>query len=87
MIYLLIDSRRKLSVDDQSFLDFVKYYELPVTVIFTKADKLNQSLRAGAIRFYKQKFMGKVDAIFTSSQNRENIDKLQAHIRAVIEKH
>ena len=43
MIYLLIDSRRKLSVDDQSFLDFVKYYELPVTVIFTKADK-QQSL-------------------------------------------
>ena len=80
MIYLLIDSRRTLSADDEAFLDFVSHHKFPLTLIFTKSDKLNQSMRAKALNFYKKTFKGEVKAIFASSHNKENISKVHEHI-------
>ncbi|OQC09743.1 MAG: putative GTP-binding protein EngB [Tenericutes bacterium ADurb.Bin087] len=86
MIYLLIDSRRTLSEDDEAFLSFVSHHNFPLTIIFTKCDKLNQSMRAKALNFYKKTFKGEVKAIFTSSHNRENIDQIHHHICEVVKK-
>lgn len=80
MIYLLLDSRRTLSADDKAFLEFVNYHNLPLTLIFTKCDKLNQSKRASALKFYKETFKGEVKAIFTSSLTKENIEEIHKHI-------
>ena len=81
MIYLLIDSRRELSVEDEEFLSFVLHFNLKVTIVFTKADKLNQSMRAKANNMYKKLFSDQpFDVFFTSSVAKENIDKLQNHI-------
>ena len=81
MIYLLIDSRRELSVEDEEFLSFVLHLNLKVTIVFTKADKLNQSMRAKAKNMYKKLFSDQpFDVFFTSSVAKENIDKLQNHI-------
>ena len=42
-VFLLIDFRHKPTEDDLLMYDFLKYYNLPVTVIATKADKVGGS--------------------------------------------
>ena len=44
-IFLLIDYRHKPTEDDLLMYKFLKYYNLPVTIICTKYDKVNRSLR------------------------------------------
>lgn len=44
-IFLLIDYRHKPTESDLMMYDFLKYYNLPVTVIATKYDKIKRSLR------------------------------------------
>lgn len=39
-VYLLVDLRHKPTSDDHMMYDFLKYYNLPVTIIATKADKI-----------------------------------------------
>jgi len=39
-VFMLIDFRRKPSKDDLLMLNFLKHYNLPVTIVATKADKL-----------------------------------------------
>lgn len=85
MIYLLIDSRRELSADDEAFLAFIKAKNYKLTVIFTKADKLNQSLKAQALKMYYEVFGAEESKpIFTSSLKKANISALQNHISAAI---
>lgn len=44
-VFLLVDYRHKPTEDDILMYNFLKYYNLPVTVICTKYDKVNKSLR------------------------------------------
>ena len=43
--FLLIDYRHKPTEDDLLMYKFLKYYNLPVTIICTKYDKVNRGLR------------------------------------------
>jgi GTP-binding protein len=45
-VFLLVDYRHKPTEDDILMYKFLKYYNLPVTIICTKYDKVNRSLRA-----------------------------------------
>jgi GTP-binding protein len=40
-VFMLIDFRHKPTKDDLLMMNFLKHYELPVTIIATKADKIN----------------------------------------------
>ena len=42
-VFMLVDFRHKPSEDDLLMYNFLKYYNLPVTVIATKADKISGS--------------------------------------------
>lgn len=44
-VFLLVDFRHKPTEDDVLMYKFLKYYNLPVTVVTTKFDKVNRSLR------------------------------------------
>lgn len=46
--YMLVDFRHKPSEDDVLMYKFLKYYNLPVTIVATKADKVPNSKRAKA---------------------------------------
>ncbi len=46
--YMLVDLRHKPSEDDVLMYKFLKYYQLPVTIVATKADKVPNSKRAKA---------------------------------------
>ena len=40
-VFLLVDFRHKPTNDDKLMYDFLKYYQIPVTVIATKSDKVS----------------------------------------------
>ena len=42
-VFMLIDFRHKPTEDDLLMYNFLKYYNLPVTVVATKADKVTGS--------------------------------------------
>ncbi len=42
-VFMLVDFRHKPTEDDLLMYNFLKYYNLPVTVIATKADKVGGS--------------------------------------------
>ena len=44
-VFLLVDLRHKPTNDDKLMYEFLKYYQIPVTVVATKADKVNASER------------------------------------------
>ena len=45
-VFMLIDFRHKPTEDDLLMYNFLKYYNLPVTVVATKADKVGGSKKA-----------------------------------------
>ena len=57
-VFLLIDFRHKPMEDDLLMYNFLKYYNLPVTIIATKADKVGGSK--------KQKNLAGKDEIFNN---------------------
>lgn len=44
-VFLLIDFRIKPTQDDLLMYNFLKYYDIPVTVVCTKVDKVGRTLR------------------------------------------
>lgn len=44
-VFLLVDYRHKPTEDDTLMYNFLKYYNLPCTIVATKYDKVNRSLR------------------------------------------
>ena len=46
MVFLLIDFRHKPTSDDVMMYDYLKYYNVPVTIICTKVDKVSKNNHA-----------------------------------------
>jgi GTP-binding protein len=46
LVILILDSRRGLSSDDSTLLDWLDYHSIPTLIVLTKADKLSQLERA-----------------------------------------
>ena len=43
MVFMLIDFRHKPTSDDILMYDYLKYYQIPVTIIATKSDKVSKN--------------------------------------------
>ncbi len=63
-VFMLIDYRHKPTEDDKIMYDFLKYYELPVTIVATKYDKVSPNKRI------------KTEKILNESLNLKDNDKL-----------
>lgn len=46
MVFLLVDFRHKSTSDDIMMYDYLKYYNVPVTIICTKVDKVSKNNHA-----------------------------------------
>lgn len=46
MVFLLVDFRHKPTSDDIMMYDYLKYYNIPVTIICTKVDKVSKNNHA-----------------------------------------
>ncbi len=44
MVFMLVDFRHKPTEDDELMYNYLKHYNIPVTVIATKIDKVNKSM-------------------------------------------
>ena len=72
MVFLLVDFRHKPSEDDVLMYEYLKYYNKPVTVIATKADKVKNKDRKSSIETIKEtlKLTPEDKMIITSSEKR-----------------
>ncbi|MBO4245126.1 MAG: YihA family ribosome biogenesis GTP-binding protein [Bacilli bacterium] len=53
-VFMLVDFRHKPSEDDILMLNFLRYYDMPVTIIATKYDKVNTNQRIRLEKLLKE---------------------------------
>ena len=51
-VYMLVDFRIKPTNDDMLMYNFLKYHELPVTIVMTKVDKVSRNDRDKNLNIY-----------------------------------
>ena len=69
-VFLLIDFRHKPTQDDLLMYNFLKYYDLNVTIVATKVDKIGKTLRDKQVKLIKDTLDIKEDdkfVLFSSS--------------------
>ena len=81
---LLLDARRELSRDDIDMLLYLKDKRMKTLVIYTKDDKLNQSMRYKALRHAEEIFPN-LEILFVSSINKKGIEELRNFILRFME--
>lgn len=55
-VFLVIDFRHHPTSDDKMMYEFLKYYEIPVTIVATKADKVSSRLKEKNLNEIKKIF-------------------------------
>jgi len=55
-VFMLVDFRHKPSEDDELMFEFLKYYDLDVTIVATKYDKVSPKNREKQERYLKEAF-------------------------------
>ena len=78
MTFMLVDSRHKPTDDDLLMYKFLKYYNLPVTIIATKSDKIPKTKQEKAKKLILQTLDLEKNANFVmlSNLSREGKDKV-----------
>ena len=84
-VFLLIDFRHKPTEDDELMFNFLKYYNLDVTIVGTKFDKVKQSDKDKNVSLISQSFkLGERDNIVLFSsitkKGKEEILNIIEHI-------
>lgn len=77
-VFMLIDYRHKPSEDDILMYDFLKYYNIPITIVATKYDKVGASVRVKQDKLIKDtlKLEDFVHFSSTTKKGREEIYKI-----------
>jgi GTP-binding protein len=79
---VLLDTRRGITEIDEEIINFFVYAEIPFSVVGTKMDKLNQSMKH-KFQVNVQEQLG-TSPLLTSSLKKRNMDKLIEHIESVL---
>lgn len=85
-VFLLIDFRHKPMEDDLLMYHYLKYYNIPVTVVLTKADKVSSSKRDRTLKVAKEMLdlvMGD-DLVLFSSMTKLGKDEILQKIEDLI---
>ncbi len=81
LIIFLMDSRRKVRDEEIELLKLFEEENLPCVIVFTKADKLNQSEKAEAIKEVNKLTLNRnLDVLFASINNNKSIEELKNYI-------
>jgi GTP-binding protein len=56
-LFILIDARIEPQASDLEFINFCGTLQVPFALVFTKTDKLNQSMRAKNVKAFTQKML------------------------------
>jgi len=78
LVVTLFDSRRDLTPEDESLLNWLKHYDFPFLVVITKSDKLNRSQQAQKKRQLTQQLApwNPKGVVLFSALNRSGRDEL-----------
>ncbi len=76
LVVLLYDARRELTKDDINFINYLDGLNLESIIVYTKVDKLNQSLKQKALNNSKKCFPN-TKIYFVSSLNKKGINELR----------
>lgn len=87
-VFLLVDFRHKPTNDDKLMYDFLKYYQIPVTVIATKIDKVSAKDKDKNLKLLKETLDIVVgdNIILFSSVNKVGRDEVLKVIEEIISK-
>ena len=77
MCFLLVDTKVGPTADDVLMYDYLKYLELPITVVSTKCDKIGKTLYVRHEKQIKTKLEGS-NIVMTSSESKFGLDKLKS---------
>lgn len=78
MCFLLVDTKIGPTEDDVLMYNYLKYLQLPITVISTKSDKIGKTLLLRHEKNIKAKLLD-ANIIMTSSNSKYGLDKLQSY--------
>ena len=82
-VVFIVDSRHKLSKDDEGFYEFIKDKGIPFILVASKSDKLNQSEKA-AIKKHISKDIGIDQFILASVTKNIGLDEIRSKISQLI---
>lgn len=84
-VFVLLDSRHDPTADDKMLLNFLFHYNIPFTVIATKADKLSKIKQIENRRAIANTIgVGPENVIFTSAESRQGKDDVLARIEQIL---
>ena len=85
--YMLVDLRHKPSEDDVLMYDYLKYHNIPVTIIATKADKISKNKREKCERIIKEtlKLKATDSLIVISNETTEGKAKILEELENLLE--
>lgn len=79
MVYILIDFRHKPTNDDILMYNYLKYYNIPVTIIATKSDKVNKSNYEKNKKIIKETLELKEEDNFILFSSNTKVGKQEVH--------
>ena len=82
-VYLLLDSRRKVSEDDFAIINLLNKHDLKVSLVFTKVDKLNTQEKRELLENNKKMFP-KAFIYLTSSSKKLGLDEVRRDVSNAI---
>lgn len=86
-VFQLIDMRHPATDFDISMLEFLSHYEIPYTVVLTKADKLNKAETEERLKLIREElgeFGEGIEIIPFSAQKNQGVEKLREGIESSI---
>jgi len=86
MVFMLIDFRHKPTNDDILMYDYLKYYNIPVTIIATKADKVSRNSYTKNEKIIREtlNLVDGDDIILFSSVNKTGKQEVHSKIENII---
>lgn len=83
-VVFLLDARRTLSKDDLEMLDYLHHYEIKYLLVFTKVDKLNQSMKHQLLKQIENTSWSKEDFVFSSILKPRQIEDVRQAILGLL---
>jgi GTP-binding protein len=83
---ILLDGRREINQDDLELYKLLKANKIPILLVITKSDKLNQSLKAKILKNINEEFgqLSKNEIVLTSTLEVKSILNLQNIINGLV---
>ncbi len=84
LVLILLDSRRKLGVNDLEIIDYVKANNIPYYLIVTKTDKVNQKEKSQLLKHLKEENIDANNVYYSSSLQLRSLEAIKRAIEKAL---